>query len=417
MSKSSSSSSKLSISQEIENPSSFNFSIPPPEESPSTPVYGVGEMGESITPHTKLVASPAFPSGEVLPYSLTLVLSNKNSQNSEAQSIVKPSVDLPTEEVEVVSKAVSSTMSERLFNGYLPKGKGVESNILAVAAELVAVQSLASLRGDVQPTLLEQELRSPEQVPHSVQLVFDQTPKSFDVDNEKEEEEEVPLRRSVKDDGRCHEANKIQTERTRKRIREGHLPEEPTSTPLPIGSSEAEPDDFVVAVAKGRKKVEIERVKYKEGSQINEEISSEEGSKPTKGPGPHVQKQVEEKKMTKEESIAEMEKQKVLNAKVFDPKILTKFAPTPYLHEPEMHEFYYMMEFLSDGGIQSIEGCKPSREFTKHATKYGDIKCAGLPKKFLKGEYQLMFEFINKVLVPRMEKRTVASVTDLFLME
>ncbi|KAG5585056.1 hypothetical protein H5410_045490 [Solanum commersonii] len=34
----SSSSSKLHISQEIENPSSFNFSIPLPEESPSTPV-------------------------------------------------------------------------------------------------------------------------------------------------------------------------------------------------------------------------------------------------------------------------------------------------------------------------------------------------------------------------------------------
>lgn len=45
------------------------------------------------------------------------------------------------------------------------------------------------------------------------------------------------------------------------------------------------------------------------------------------------------------------------------------------------------------------------------------MKCAGFPKKFLKGEYQLYFEFINKVLLPRSEKRTVASAVDLFLME
>lgn len=68
-------------------------------------------------------------------------------------------------------------------------------------------------------------------------------------------------------------------------------------------------------------------------------------------------------------------------------------------------------------GIRLIEGCKPSSEFTKQATKRGDIKRAGLPKKFLREEYQLMFEFINKVLVPRTKKRIVASVVDLFLME
>ncbi|KAH0698786.1 hypothetical protein KY284_013001 [Solanum tuberosum] len=68
-------------------------------------------------------------------------------------------------------------------------------------------------------------------------------------------------------------------------------------------------------------------------------------------------------------------------------------------------------------GVRTIEGCKPSSDFSKLATKRGDVKRAGLPKKFLKGEYQLMFEFINKVMVPRTEKRTVASDVDLFLME
>ncbi|KAG5599434.1 hypothetical protein H5410_030804 [Solanum commersonii] len=57
-------------------------------------------------------------------------------------------------------------MSERLFERDLSEGKGTESNILAPVEELV--------------------------VPHSTQLVFDQTPKSFDVDSEEEEEEETP---------------------------------------------------------------------------------------------------------------------------------------------------------------------------------------------------------------------------------
>ncbi|KAH0696718.1 hypothetical protein KY290_014117 [Solanum tuberosum] len=118
--------------------------------------------------------------------------------------------------------------------------------------------------------------------------------------------------------------------------------------------------------------------------------------------------------------------------------------PVPYLHEPEVREFFYKMELLESGGIattvrnvetcldeeilgiilgvpvegiQTIEGCKPSSDFTKLATKRGDVKNAGLLKRFLKGEYQLLFEFINKVLVPRTEKRTVASAVDLFLME
>ncbi|KAH0757545.1 hypothetical protein KY290_021038 [Solanum tuberosum] len=123
----------------------------------------------------------------------TLVLSGKESQNSEALSVVKPTLETPYEDLEVVSRAESSSMSERFLEEDLPEGKGTKSNILATTEELVADQSLALLRGDIQLTLLEQELRSPEQVPHSAQPVFDQTLKSFDVDSEEEEKEETPL--------------------------------------------------------------------------------------------------------------------------------------------------------------------------------------------------------------------------------
>ncbi|KAG5584699.1 hypothetical protein H5410_045133, partial [Solanum commersonii] len=126
----------------IETPSSFNFSIPPPEESPSTPVCVIGETGQSNTPLTEVVMSHTLKSGEILPFSPTLVL-----------SVVKPSLETPTEGLEVGSRVVSSTS----LSGY---SKGI------------------CLR---------------ERVPHSVQPVFDQTPKSFDVDSEEEEEEETHL--------------------------------------------------------------------------------------------------------------------------------------------------------------------------------------------------------------------------------
>ncbi|KAG5611314.1 hypothetical protein H5410_022595 [Solanum commersonii] len=86
--------------------------------------------------------------------------------------------------------------------------------------------------------------------------------------------------------------------------------------------------------------------------------------------------------------------------------------PTPYLHEPEVREFYYKMELLDDGGIKttvkdviifldeetlgiilgepmkgirSIEGCKPSSEFTKHATKRGGHKVSRSAKEVSEG--------------------------------
>ncbi|KAH0633570.1 hypothetical protein KY284_036356 [Solanum tuberosum] len=150
---------------------------------------------ESITSHNEVLVSPVINPGEILPCSPTLVLLDKYSKNSEAQSIVKPTLKIPTKDLEVVSQLghMSSTMYERLFEGDLLEGKGMKSNILATAEELVVVQSLASPRRDTQPTLLEQECRSPERVHHSVQLVFDQTLETIGFTSEEEDEEEPPL--------------------------------------------------------------------------------------------------------------------------------------------------------------------------------------------------------------------------------
>ncbi|KAH0650490.1 hypothetical protein KY284_030402 [Solanum tuberosum] len=157
------------------------------------------------------------------------------------------------------------------------------------------------------------------------------------------------------------------------------------------------------------KEAEVDRVKSKEVQKSTKKISCKES--------PRIQKLEEEKEMTREAQIEEMENQKVLNGRVFDPDILTElgmstlfysvslqswdhlFKPSaPYLHKHEVRKFYYKMELLDDGGIRtivkdvkihldeetlgimlcvpvkgiwSIEGCKPSSGFTTHATKRG----------------------------------------------
>ena len=108
----------------------------------------------------------------------------KGSQNSKVQSMVRHG----TEDLEVGSMDVSSTISERIFERDLSDGKGLESCILVAGAELVVVQILASLTGDSPPTLLEHEFRSPDQVPHKSHPMFDHTPKFFNIKNDEQEE-------------------------------------------------------------------------------------------------------------------------------------------------------------------------------------------------------------------------------------
>lgn len=42
-------------------------------------------------------------------------------------------------------------------------------------------------------------------------------------------------------------------------------------------------------------------------------------------------------------------------------------------------------------------------------SKIGRMSITGIRKKFLEEEFQLVLEFVNKVLLPRSEKRAIAS--------
>ncbi|KAG5575625.1 hypothetical protein H5410_055759 [Solanum commersonii] len=231
-------------------------------------------MDISTTFHSEIIASHVPLSDVGLVCSLTLVLSGDKSQNSEAQSVVKPGAELVSEETKVRSMAVSSTISKGCLK------------------EICQRKRVRSLR--------------------------------------EAEEERVKLKGM------------------HKRARKTHA-----------------------------KKEKVTKQKFSEKEERVKKIVDEQA---VKGPGPRVQNQREEEEMTREERIEKLEHQKVLNGSVFDTDIVTKFGlktlfdvvtiqewsymsepPAPYLHEHEVHEFFYKMELSKDGGItttvKDIEIC------------------------------------------------------------
>jgi len=112
-------------------------------------------------------------------------------------------------------------------------------------------------------------------------------------------------------------ASKAQTERIRKRRREGHEPKHPTSTPLSIGSSATESDDITAYVAKRRKEGEEEKVKPKKVKRTTKKSPAKKEkvkkrttvkSTRTKGQGSSVGNTGDNEEISRDARIAEMEK-------------------------------------------------------------------------------------------------------------
>lgn len=78
----------------------------------------------------------------------------------------------------------------------------------------------------------------------------------------------------------------------------------------------------------------------------------------------------------------------------------------------------FVVKFWMSGRRNQIyQNKEPSFEFVKKVCKLTGKSKAGVLKKYLKKELQILFEFVYKVLIPKFEKRTMSSATDLFLME
>ena len=116
----------------------------------------------------------------------------------------------------------------------------------------------------------------------------------------------------------------------------------------------------------------------------------------------------------------------------------------PILHEEEVRESNYNIEFQEDesvntrvndivvhldetllgkflrvprDGTRFVVGKTCFVEFVTQCSKLPTTKCVSLVMKVMKSEYQLVFEFVNKTLLPRTEKRTSATSADFYVME
>lgn len=68
-------------------------------------------------------------------------------------------------------------------------------------------------------------------------------------------------------------------------------------------------------------------------------------------------------------------------------------------------------------GTKSLKDKSGSVKFLEVCGKLDDLNIKNLTKKSLKEEFQLLFELVNRVLLPRTEKQTNVAGPDLFLME
>ncbi|WMV09722.1 hypothetical protein MTR67_003107 [Solanum verrucosum] len=216
-----------------------------------------------------------------------------------------------------------------------------------------------------------------------------------------------------------------------------------------------------VAAAKGENAKETTKKKAK--AESKEKVEAVLVAKNAPEQGPSTKRKRNGKEDTKQDIINNLRVQNVLGGRVFDPTILKKpgmnllgdlveiqswthlfMTKSPVMHEDQVREFYYNVEFNEDGslhtlvgdkrihlneellgvilevpreGIRSVAGKLCTKHFSNECSKLPDMHCAGIQKKLMKGEYQLLFEFVNKVALSRFEKSTVANSTDLFVME
>ncbi|KAG5611917.1 hypothetical protein H5410_023198 [Solanum commersonii] len=286
----------------------------------------------------------------------------------------------------------SAMLSDHLFEGDLPKSNSSESNILA-AGESLVIESLAQMREGV----INEEGGSFVDgiLGDSELVVLHPSTDSSDTD-----EDNIPLRWAIQmrmvpvtTKGK-EKSSEITTTENQRRRRSGDVVIELST-------------DDVVDVSN----------ELSEKESMDEDIPL-----------------VVAEKGKRETSQGEIQdnlhpRRKVLGRRVFDTKILTKLE--------QVQEFYYNVEFVEDGslhtwvgnknqyldeellekilkvpieGTRSVVGKSCSKQFVKKCSKLPDICCASMQNKIIKGEYQLLFEFVNK-------KRTVASSTDLFVIE
>ncbi|KAG5605230.1 hypothetical protein H5410_026722 [Solanum commersonii] len=355
----------------------FNTPILPEMPSPSTPVCRVSETNEPTTPITTMLSPKNDELHGPIPvqienhhFSPTMVLSLDGSTSSKARSVSQPSVEKQPLEPELLSQPapVSFIMFERLFNGDLPIEKGVESNILTVGEEWI-LQTLAGMKGDIHHPFFDLEL--PDPLKHGMVPVFDHTPKALlhpaFVQREAVEDEDISKAvvshkapRSEKGKGKMIDL----------------VPQNFFKSYSTRGSQKKLLHEAMAANKKTQTESKENLVETLEDTcEPRSEHEEESGSPLKKARGGKV-----------------LEKNDLVDCVDLQEWTCLFEWPSSFLHEPEVYDFYYKMLLNEDGsidtqfhgvdihlyqdtlgiilevpckGINSIEGCTPSKVFVR----------------------------------------------------
>lgn len=156
--------------------------------------------------------------------------------------------------------------------------------------------------------------------------------------------------------------------------------EDPVIYLVPIENSDSKSEEVSKYVSKRRREPRGENERFNESQKNSKKPLVKKVKKViarkkrkfevslVKGPGPSVKSDGTD--MTREERVEKMKLQNVLNSQVFAKDILTDHGmgalvdsvtiqewghffepPLSYLHELEVHEFYYKMDLLVEGSI------------------------------------------------------------------
>ncbi|KAH0761103.1 hypothetical protein KY290_017176 [Solanum tuberosum] len=298
-------------------------------------------------------------------------------------------------------------LSDCLFEGELLESKHSESNIL-VASENMVIESLTQmrkgLRNDEESSFAEDLLRNTE-------LIFDKTPyvglpSPSDLDKTEEDNtiprwdvqkrmvpittkgkekviEETPKRKpSTKATTQKLMGDALKTDKTsitenKRRRKSGEVKIDIPVEGVLVVSNELSESDMVpedIPLAKGRGK-EPPKKKEKEKSKGRIEASYVAEEKSEQGLG--TKRKRTDKKDTKHEIVDNLHLQKVLGGRVFNPTIIMKpgmnsladlveiqswthlfMTKCPILHEEQVREFYYNVDFTEDGSLNTLVGDK-----------------------------------------------------------
>ncbi|KAG5579770.1 hypothetical protein H5410_050397, partial [Solanum commersonii] len=271
----------------------------------------------------------------------------------------------------------STMLSDHLFEGDLPQSKSSEYNILAASENLV-IESLTQMREWVRneegSSFMDGILGDSEQI-------FDQTPEVGvhpSTDSSDTDEDNISLRWEIQ-----------------KRM--------------------------VTVTMKGKEKVTEKTPKKKPFTRVTSQKlmgNAMKSSKTTMAENKKRRRSHQSKKgnhsmflsknLNRDLKIVDnLRLHEVLGRRVFNPEIIAKpgmnsladlveiqswthifMTKSPFLHEEQVREFYYNIFFSEDGNLNTL--------FVKECSKFPDMHRAGVQKKLIKREYQLLFEFVNK---------------------